>query len=55
MAKIIISEAQFKNLCRSMLKESRREDYAKSIIRESLEKAAGKNKVNNEGTQANIE
>lgn len=36
MAKIIISEGQFKNLCRNMLKESRKVDYVKGIIKESL-------------------
>lgn len=36
MAKIIISEDQFKNLCRNMLKESRKVDYVKGIIKESL-------------------
>lgn len=35
MAKIIISEDQFKNLCRNMLKEERKVDYVKGIIKES--------------------
>ena len=35
MAKIIISEDQFKNLCRNMLKEERKADYVRGIIEES--------------------
>lgn len=42
MAKIIISEDQFKNLCRNMLKESRKVDYVKGIIKESAKKSAAK-------------
>lgn len=41
MAKIIISEDQFKNLCRNMLKEERKVDYVKGIVKESMGQLAG--------------
>lgn len=36
MAKIRLTEAQFKTYCRKLLNEKRSEDYAKKIINESL-------------------
>ena len=36
MAKITITEDQFKSLCRNMLKESRKEDYIKGLIKEVM-------------------
>lgn len=36
MARIIISEEQFKNLCRGMLQESRKVDYIKNLLKESF-------------------
>lgn len=36
MAKITITEGQFKSLCRNMLKESRKEDYVKNLVKEMM-------------------
>ena len=38
MAKITITESQFKSICRNLLKESRKADYVKNIVKESLSK-----------------
>ena len=36
MAKITVTEEQFKFLCRNLLKESRKEDYVKKLLKESM-------------------
>ena len=38
MAKITITESQFKSICRNLLRESRKADYVKNIVKESLSK-----------------
>ena len=37
MARIVLTEQQFKNYMRRVLNEERKEDYAKKIIKEALE------------------
>ena len=36
MAKVTVTEEQFKYLCRNMLKESRKEDYVKNLLKEGV-------------------
>lgn len=44
MAKIRLTEAQFKNYMRYILNEQRSADYAKAILNEQLEKLSKENK-----------
>lgn len=46
MARIVLTEQQFKDYCRMLLKEDRKKEYVKEVLKESMEEGSLNNYIN---------